>query len=425
MMKRFSIFSSLCFWILIVSTTASRAELIDRGNGLIYDTVQDLTWTQNAGLSGYKSSWGAARDWAENLVYGGFDDWRLPATTQFDDPTCSADIRNAGDYNLWFEHHAGCTGGEMEMLTELYDPWNNPIFIGVNRTRYWTATPYRDGVDPCIYYPGYDVPCNINNDDGDRSGFYWQWGFTGFKDNDGPYDEVPFKTTLNQNADRYAWAVRDGDVTGPADADSDGYDQRVDCDDTDASVYPGATEVCDGVDNNCDTIVDEGCADSDGDGIVDFLDFCPLGETGWTSGPGNDQDADGCRDSTEDSDDDADTVDDVNDNCPLISNADQSDVDADGIGDLCDVCPYDAQDLCIDADNDTYAADIDCDDTNASIYPDATEVCDGADNNCDGFIDEGCCPAPGDICPAPGDMDGDGDVDLEDLLLLQRQVLGC
>lgn len=208
------------FCLLAMFATHSAAELIDRGNGLIYDTVQDLTWTQNAGMfSGpqYDTNINGvyrmgATTWAENLEYGGFDDWRLPTTTQFDDSTCSADVRSAGTYNLFYEHRIGCTGGEMEMLTALYDPWNNPIFTNVQDTRYWTATPYRDGIDPCINYPDYDVMCTKNNDNGNRSGFYWQWGFTGFPDSGGPYDNLPYKTTLRGTNGRIAWAVRDGDV---------------------------------------------------------------------------------------------------------------------------------------------------------------------------------------------------------------------
>jgi len=36
--------------------------------------------------------------------------------------------------------------------------------------------------------------------------------------------------------------------------------------------------------------------DTDGDGIEDSADACPDGETGWTSGSGNDADGDGCKD---------------------------------------------------------------------------------------------------------------------------------
>ena len=48
-----------------------------------------------------------------------------------------------------------------------------------------------------------------------------------------------------------------------------------DCDDGNASINPGATEVCNGVDDNCDTVVDEGCPtlyrDVDGDGYFEIL----------------------------------------------------------------------------------------------------------------------------------------------------------
>ena len=43
----------------------------------------------------------------------------------------------------------------------------------------------------------------------------------------------------------------------------------------------------------------------------------------------------------------------------------------------------------IDSDGDGYIDLEDCDDTNPSIYPDADEICDGTDNNCNGEIDEG------------------------------------
>ena len=205
-------FSILWATALVLVSISVNAELFDRGNGLIYDSVQDLTWTQDAGMSGYRTSWDDAMAWAANLEFGGFDDWRLPVTTQFDDPTCSGDVRAAGVYVLFYESRLDCRGGEMELLTYLHDPWTNPLFINVNRTRYWMAAPYRDWIDPCIYYPDYDVPCTIENDNGIRTNFYWQWGFTGFDGLNGP----AFKTTLRGTNDRYAWAVRDGDVITPA-----------------------------------------------------------------------------------------------------------------------------------------------------------------------------------------------------------------
>jgi len=49
----------------------------------------------------------------------------------------------------------------------------------------------------------------------------------------------------------------------PLDSDGDGYPEDVDCDDNDAAINPGASELCNGLDDNCDGIVDEGCMVSD------------------------------------------------------------------------------------------------------------------------------------------------------------------
>ncbi len=58
------------------------------------------------------------------------------------------------------------------------------------------------------------------------------------------------------------------------DNDGDGYDAECDndCDDNNATINPEAEEICDGVDNNCDGIIDEGFADSDDDGLADCID---------------------------------------------------------------------------------------------------------------------------------------------------------
>lgn len=63
----------------------AQATLVDRGGGMLYDTVLDVTWLADANYartSGYdadgRMALAQARDWADNLVYGGFSDWRLP-----------------------------------------------------------------------------------------------------------------------------------------------------------------------------------------------------------------------------------------------------------------------------------------------------------------------------------------------------------
>jgi hypothetical protein len=87
-------------------------------------------------------------------------------------------------------------------------------------------------------------------------------------------------------------------------------------------------------------------------------------------------------------DTDGDGVPDSRDNCPSIPNPDQADMDQDGLGNVCDD----------DADGDGFPKNVDCDDNNNTIYPGATEVCDGKDNDCDGQTDEGLST----------DTDGDG-----------------
>lgn len=61
------------------------AALIDRGNGLIYDDVLNVTWVQDVALaqtlgqdSDGRFDWSGANAWVSQLVYAGYDDWRLP-----------------------------------------------------------------------------------------------------------------------------------------------------------------------------------------------------------------------------------------------------------------------------------------------------------------------------------------------------------
>ena len=79
-------------------------------------------------------------------------------------------------------------------------------------------------------------------------------------------------------------------------------------------------------------------------------------------------------------DQDGDGIPDDLDNCPAVFNPSQADMDADGIGDACDD----------DVDGDGFSGTQDCDDFNPSIFPNALEICDSLDNDCDGTVDENC-----------------------------------
>lgn len=77
MQKSIALALALCGVSTAVASPALAA-LHDRGNGLIYDDVLDVTWMQHADYSHTRVGWNAAKDWAASLEYGGYDDWRLP-----------------------------------------------------------------------------------------------------------------------------------------------------------------------------------------------------------------------------------------------------------------------------------------------------------------------------------------------------------
>jgi hypothetical protein len=109
--------------------------------------------------------------------------------------------------------------------------------------------------------------------------------------------------------------------------------------------------------------------DGDEDGLIDSIDNCPSNY----DPTGIDTDGDGAGD--------------VCDNCPDIPNPDQADGDKDETGDVCDPCPDNPTN--IDYDKDGFCSDVDCNDKDPDINPEAKELCDGIDNDCNSDTPDG------------------------------------
>ena len=169
------------------------------------------------------------------------------------------------------------------------------------------------------------------------------------------------------------------------DNDSDEYYHFEDCDDEDASVNSGMSELLNGKDDDCDGLDDEGYneTDQDGDGLTDWEEFHVYGTS--------------------------------------ITSADSDD---DGIPDDQEVLVYGSNPLAIDLDIDGDGAYWfeDCDDNDSSFAPGVPEILDGMDNDCDDESDEDFfwIDSDGDgitdysefhhfsTDPGNGDSDGDG-----------------
>ncbi len=181
------------------------------------------------------------------------------------------------------------------------------------------------------------------------------------------------------------------------DDDADGYDSDVDCDDQEPDVHPGADELCDGLDNDCDGAIDDDDpdvqgqgswhTDGDGDGYGDPASAVLACEapSGWIADDGDCDDNDpgthpGAEERCDAADNDCD--DEVDEDAVDMLDW-YPDVDEDGYGDVEAV----ATSACAQPSGLVGDAS-DCDDRDPGVHPEADEVCDAVDNDCDGNVDE-------------------------------------
>jgi hypothetical protein len=216
---------------------------------------------------------------------------------------------------------------------------------------------------------------------------------------------------IDENVKNTYYADADGDGYGNASisvlacsAPSGYVANNADCNDAVSTVNPSATEVCDGIDNDCDGLIDEGVKityyqDSDGDGYGKTsvsLQACsaPMGYV-TLSNDCNDNNVNINPAAIEVCDGIDNNCDGIIDNGLLTTYYD--DADGDGFGN-----PNSSTQTCTQPGG-TVTNGLDCNDFNSNINPNATEICDLIDNDCDGLVDEGFATATYFI-----DADGDG-----------------
>jgi hypothetical protein len=202
--------------VVLTLNGVSKAALIDRGGGLIYDSVLNITWLQDANYaktSGYNNdglmTWNQAKTWAANIEY--FDtvrnvtwtEWRLPHILPI----------NASNYNLKYLNdgstdegsnisapgtiYAGNTGSEMAYM----------FYNNLHNISYWdlAGNGGQTGWGLQNTFPFINLQANppywSSFADPDLSNMVWFFEFNG-----------GYQTANYIDRTYYAWAVRDGDV---------------------------------------------------------------------------------------------------------------------------------------------------------------------------------------------------------------------
>lgn len=202
---------ALTLTVLLVSSLSINAALYDRGNGMIYDDVLDITWLQDANYahtSGYAAAnanavyndssnhnsysiigsgvasgsmaWGAAKVWAEQLIYEGYQDWRL-ASANLSEPCDVPGFAGCGELaHMYFYNWGGTEDKDSSFIDSATG--HTSSFLNVKWNNYYHYQEEYSGLPDTHSLQIFIL------DGGTVAGFQYS----------------PRNT--------YAWAVRDGDV---------------------------------------------------------------------------------------------------------------------------------------------------------------------------------------------------------------------
>ncbi len=217
-------------------STLVNAQLIDRGGGLIYDNVLDVTWLQDANYaktSGYVTpggrnvsvtsggmTWTEAMEWAENLEYFDsvrnvtFSDWRLPTMGPVNGShitvTVQTDGGTDGSYNVGAPGsvYAGSTTSELAYM--FYTNLSNLSYYPAGDAT-WSNGPqpgysYQQNSGPFVNLTDSFGVYIMNKTDGLPFSPPDAWGFN---------FHLGYQSGFNGNVkENFGWAVTDGDIAG-------------------------------------------------------------------------------------------------------------------------------------------------------------------------------------------------------------------
>jgi hypothetical protein len=198
MKKNLLVISALCIGI----SGVSQASLIDRGAGMIYDDVLDVTWLQDANYaqtSGFdvdgKMSWADALSWTDNLIFEGYDDWRLPTVI----PLNGTSFQNSYSFDGTTDLGYNISNTSSELGYMFYENLGN--------TGYFDAAGVATNCSPCLTNTG--LFNNINT-----FGFWFGQEFASTLALAMEFStEGGLQNRLDKSNEFYAWAVRSGDVS--------------------------------------------------------------------------------------------------------------------------------------------------------------------------------------------------------------------